>query len=121
MHKGVALAILALALALAGCDAVNTVTEGLKHAKAVETDLADATGVKPAVGFNWNNSRLTSVTVSFPRLYEDKPLRELAALTRAAVTKEFQQTPGNIFLSFALGAGTTAQAMPPHADVESRP
>ena len=36
-------------------------------------------------------------------------------VTRAAVVKEFQQTPGNIFLSFALGAGTTAEAVPPHA------
>jgi hypothetical protein len=113
MHK--AIVFIVLAVALGGCDAVNTVVDGFKHAKAVETDLADATGVKPAVGFNWNNGRLTSVTVNFPRLYEDKPLRELAALTRAAVTREFQQTPGNIFLSFALGAGTTAEAAPQRA------
>jgi hypothetical protein len=114
MHKAVVFIV--LAIALAGCDAANTVVDGFKHAKAVETDLADATGVKPAVGFNWNNGRLTSVTVNFPRLYEDKPLRELAALTRAAVTREFQQTPGNIFLSFALGAGTTAEAAPPRVN-----
>jgi hypothetical protein len=110
-----AIAIVILAAALAGCDVVNTVTEGFKQAKAVEADIAEATGVKPNVGFSWNNGRLTSVTVSFPKLYEDKPLRELAALSRAAVVKEFKQTPKTILLSFALDAGMTAEAAVPHA------
>jgi hypothetical protein len=114
MYKTVA--IILLAAALAGCDAVNLVTEGLKHTRAVEADLAETTGVKPRVGFSWNNGRLTSVTVSFPKLYEDKPLRELAALTRTAVVKEFKQTPKTILLSFALDADTTAQATSPHAN-----
>ena len=108
MYKPIAVVL--LAAALAGCDAVNTVSDGLKHSRAVETDLAEVTGVKPNVGFSWNNGRLTSVTVSFPKLYEDKPLRELAALTRAAVAKEFKQTPKTILLSFALGGDTTAEA-----------
>ena len=113
MYKTVA--IILLAAALAGCDAVNLVTEGLKHTRAVEADLAETTGVKPQVGFSWNNGRLTSVTVTFPKLYEDKPLRELAALTRTAVVKEFKQTPKTILLTFALDPGTTAQATSPHA------
>ena len=71
--------------------------------------------MKPNVGFSWNNGKLTSVTVSFPKLYEEKPLRELAALARTAVTKEFKQTPKTILLSFALDAGTTAEAVAPHA------
>src|SRR5215471_12572104 len=94
---------LALALALAACDAVNTVTEGFGHAKAVEADLEQATGVRPQVGFNWNNGRLTSVTVAFPRVYEGTPLRELAETTRASVTSQFKQTPENIVLAFSLG------------------
>ena len=113
MYKTIAAAV--LAATLAGCDAVSVVTDGMKHASAVETDLAEATGVKPQVGFNWNNGRLTSVTVSFPKLYEDKPLRELAALTRAAVVKEFKQTPKTILLSFALDPGITAEATRPLA------
>jgi hypothetical protein len=113
MQKTVALVV--LATALTGCDAINTVSDGFKHVKAIETDIAEVTGLKPSVGFNWNNGKLTSVTVTFPKLYEDKPLRELAAVARAAVTKEFKQTPGTIFLSFALGAGTTAEAVVPHA------
>ena len=113
MQKAIAAVI--LATTLAGCDAVNTMTEGFKHAKAVEADMAEATGVKPNVGFSWNNGRLTSVTVSFPKLYEDKPLRELAALSRAAVAKEFKQTPKTILLSFAIDPATTAQAAPANA------
>jgi hypothetical protein len=112
-----AIAILVLAAALAGCDAVNTVTEGFKHAKAVEADIAEATGVKPNVGFSWNNGKLTSVTVSFPKLYEDKPLRELAALSRGAVAKEFKQTPKTILLSFAIDPATTAEAGMPRREM----
>jgi len=113
MYKTAAVLILAAA-ALAGCDAVNFVTEGVKYTRAVEADLAETTGVKPQVGFSWKNGQLTSVTVNFPKLYEDKPLRELAALTRTAVIKEFKQTPKIILLSFALDTGTAAQATPPH-------
>lgn len=96
-------AILVLALGLAGCDAVNTMTEGLSHAKAVESDLEASTGVRPQVGFNWNNGRLVQVTVAYPRLNESKPLRELAEMVRAAVAKQFKQKPDNIVLAFAVG------------------
>ena len=92
---------------------------GSKHtarAKAVETDLEQETGLRPGVGFDWNNGRLTSVSVTFPRLVETKPVRELADTVRAAVAKEFKQTPENIVLAFSLRAapGTTAQAGQTH-------
>jgi hypothetical protein len=96
-------AALVFALSLAACDAVNTATEGFSHAKAVESDLEQATGTRPNVGFNWNNGRLTSVTVQFPHIQESKPLGELAQTVRAAVGKEFKQTPENIVLAFSLG------------------
>ena len=95
-------AILAFAISLAACDAVNTVTEGFKHANAVESDLEESTGVRPQVGFNWNNGRLVSVTVTFPRIDESKPLRELAQTIRASVSKQFKQTPDDIVLAFSL-------------------
>jgi hypothetical protein len=104
------IAVLVMAAALAGCDLVSALKDGLKHAGAVETDLAEVTGVRPQVGFNWNNGRLTSVTVNFPRLYEEKPLRELAGLARAAIAKEFKETPKTILLSFTLDPATTAEA-----------
>jgi hypothetical protein len=71
---------------------VSTVKEGLQQAKAVASDREQSTGVKPQVGFNWRNGRLTTVTVAFPRLYETKPLAELAGLVRDAVTRDFKQT-----------------------------
>ena len=93
---------LVLALSLAACDAVNTMTEGMKHAQAVESDLAASTGVRPQVGFNWSNGRLVAVTITYPRLVESKPLSELAAAARDAVGKEFKQKPEHIMLAFAV-------------------
>jgi hypothetical protein len=95
-------AALIVALALAGCDAVNTMTEGFSHAKAVEKDLEGATGVKPNVGFNWKNGSLVQVTVQFPRLIESKSLPDLAAAARESIGREFKQTPENIVLAFAI-------------------
>ena len=95
-------AILVLALGLAGCDAVNTMTEGFSHAKAVESDLEVSTGVRPQVGFNWKNGRLVQVTVAYPRLNETKPLHDLAEAVRASVTKQFKQKPDNIVLAFSV-------------------
>jgi hypothetical protein len=96
-------AALVLALSLAACDAVNTVTERFSQAKAVESDLETATGIRPQVGFNWNNGRLVSVTVQFPRIQESKPLGELAQTVRSSVNRQFKQTPENIVLAFSLG------------------
>src|SRR5262245_19007780 len=76
--------------------------DGFKHVDAVESALETSFGAKPAVGFNWHNGRLTQVTVTFPHLLDEKPLRELAETVRAAVTKEFKQTPENVVLGFAL-------------------
>jgi hypothetical protein len=95
-------AILIFAIGLVACDAVDTVTEGFKHAKAVENDIQESTGLKPQVGFNWSNGRLVSVTVQFPRIYDSKSLRELAEMIRASVSKQFKQTPGNIVLAFLV-------------------
>lgn len=97
-------ALLVFTISLAACDAFSTVTEGFKYAKAVESDVEEATGVKPQVGFNWNNGRLVSVTVAFPRIYDAKPLRELAETIRASVRKQFKQTPDNIVIAFSLGS-----------------
>jgi hypothetical protein len=100
-----AILVAALAVGLCACGVVSQLTDGMKYAKAVEEDLEQAIGLKPAVDFDFNNGRLTAVTVAFPRLYDAKPLRELASTTRAAVEKEFKQTPDNVILSFALGKG----------------
>ena len=115
MHKAIAIAV--LAAGLAACDMLSTLVDGLKYAKAVEADLEQVTGLKPQVGFKWSNGRLMVVTVTFPRLYDTKPVRELAEAVHAAVGKEFRQTPEDIVLAFSLGKkapGTTAQAGQTH-------
>ena len=47
-----------LASGLAGCDMVDVISNGLSYSRVVETDLEQATGLKPEVGFNWRNSAL---------------------------------------------------------------
>jgi hypothetical protein len=96
------IAVLVLAAGVAGCDVVNVMTEGIKKSEVVGADLEKLTGLKPEVGFNWSNGRLVNVNVAFPRLYDAKPLRELAEATRAAVLKEFERTPDHIVLSFII-------------------
>ena len=105
-------ALLVLALGLAGCDMISTLVDGFKFAGAVETDLEGSTGMRPEVGFNWSNGRLVTVTVTFPRIDEKRPLPELAETVRHAVTSHFRQTPNDIVLGFSLGksgSGTVAQ------------
>ncbi len=112
-------AVLFLALSLAACGVVNTLVDGYKHVAAVENDLQASTGVKPKVGFQWTNGRLVSVTVTFPRLYEAKPLGALAELVRQSVIHEFKQTPNDIVLAFSLGnaaSGQTVQLREPPAN-----
>jgi hypothetical protein len=99
------LAILIVALTLAACDVVSNVTDIFKQAQAVESDLEKSTGLRPRVGADWKNGRLESVTVMFPRIHDTMPAREVADAVRAAVAKEFKQTPENLILSFSLGKG----------------
>lgn len=99
---------LALAISLAACGVADTLFDGFKHVSAVRNDLAAETGMKPEVGFNWHNGRLNKVTVTFPRLYRDKPLTELAETVRRTVTKEFKQAPDDIVLAFSLGPAPVA-------------
>ena len=97
-----AIAILVLAASLAGCGAVDLISKGLAYSKAVETDLQQAAGVKPEVGFSWHNGSFQSVTVTFPRLYTGKPLDELAGTVREVVARDFKQVPDKIVLAFSL-------------------
>ena len=91
------------AIVLTACDVTSTLTEGSKQARAVESALETSTGVKPNVGFNWQNGHLTSVTIIFPAIPETKPLRELADEVRATVGKEFKEGANNVVLAFSLG------------------
>jgi hypothetical protein len=108
-------ALVAVALGLAACGVISTLVERWKYARAVETDLESATGVKPLVGFKWENGRLLTVTVAYPQLYERKPLAALAEIVRRSVEAHFKEKPEDIELSFSLGrsgSGTVAQVGP---------
>jgi hypothetical protein len=97
-----AIALVALAAGLAGCGVAEVISNGLAYSSAVETNLLQATGIKPQVGFNWSNGSLRSVTVTFPQVYAGKPLGELADTVRTIVAREFKETPDTIVLGFAL-------------------
>jgi hypothetical protein len=92
-----------LAACLVGCGAADLISNGLAYTRAVEADLEHATGVKPQVGFNWHNGSFQPVTVTFPGIYADKPLGELAATVREVVARDFKQMPDTILLGFSLG------------------
>ena len=95
-------AIVALGLALAGCDVINSAKDAFKDATATAEDLEVSTGVKPTVGFNWTNGRLVQVRVTYPQLLEGKPMPELVQAARTAIRKEFKQDPENIVLGFVI-------------------
>ncbi len=97
-----ALTMAVLALALSGCGAIATLTHGFHQAEATAEDLQAALGSKPEVGFDWRNGFLTSVNVTFSERPVGKTLDEIAAATRAAVAKEFEQRPTEIRLAFAI-------------------
>jgi hypothetical protein len=103
---------LGIGLGVAACGAISTLVEGWKYANAVAAELETETGVKPAVGFDWSNGRLMTVTVTYPQLYEQKPLPALAQIVRRAVESHFKQKPKKIVLSFSFdpsGPDTTAR------------
>lgn len=99
---GRAIVIAVLVVCLAGCGQVGMLTDGIKYAHAVESDLERLTGVKPQVGFNWNNGRLRSVSVTFPRIFNANPVVELADEVRTVVVKDFKQSPDAIVLGFVV-------------------
>jgi hypothetical protein len=111
------LAILVLATGLSGCGLISLLMDGFKHVKAVEEDLEQVTGIKPEVGFHWTNGTLEVVTVTFPRVYDAKPLSELAEEVRAIVRKEFKQKPEKLVLGFSLGSAASGQS----AQIEQAP
>ena len=63
--------------------------------------------MKPEVGFSWHNGRLETIMVTFPGIYEAKPLGEVAETVRRSVSSQFKQTPESIVLAFTLGRPTS--------------
>jgi hypothetical protein len=97
-----ALALVFATLALAACDAIDSMRNGFEHSQAVSAELENSLGLKSFVGFNWNNGSLTSVNVTFQGVPKDRPLPELIEISRQAVLKEFKQEPKQLIVAFAI-------------------
>lgn len=93
---------LSLVAALTGCDAVDSLRHGLEHAQAVSAELEQSLGIKPFVGFNWNNGYLTQVSITFESVPANFTPTEIAAISRTAIRQEFDQDPERILVSFAF-------------------
>lgn len=101
------LILAALAMSLSGCDALDTLRNGLQHVKALSSSLKAAVGVEPEVSFDWYNGHLQHVTVTFPRVMPEMSLTELADRIRSAVMQEFEQSPDRIVMAFDVGRGVS--------------
>jgi len=98
------LLLLVLAINVAACDVVG-LKDGMQQSAAVAKELEETTGIRPQVGLNWQNGRLSSVTVSYPAIPETKSLRELSTAARTAIRNHFKQAPDNVVLTFSTGKG----------------
>jgi len=105
MRSVVLVLALALAAVLAGCNAVDTMTEGFRHSQEVAADLEKAVGSKPLVGFNWSNGSLVNVSVNFEGIPAGTSLEQIARLSRQSVEARFRQAPDRIVVSFAIPGG----------------
>jgi hypothetical protein len=103
MKIRMAITALVLASSLAGCGSADLISNGFFYSRTVATELENATGLRPQIAYEWHNGRFQSVTVTFPRVYVDKPLDELVSTVREVVVRDFKQTPDTIVLAFSIG------------------
>ncbi len=96
------ISLLFLLLLLAGCGAVDSMTDGFKHTQEVANDLENAVGSKPFVGFNWNNGSLTNVSVTFGEVPKGKKIEELIEISRKSISKYFKQVPNQVIVAFSV-------------------
>ena len=95
---GVALVVASL---VCGCDAVSFVKDSIAHSNEAAAEIQKQVGVKPEIGFNYNNGTFTSVTVKFPTV-PPGDVTELEKVVRAAVVQAFKQEPNELVVSFAF-------------------
>lgn len=91
-----------LSLLLIGCDAVDTISHGFEHGKAVSQSLLEVTGEKPVVNFNSNNGTLTRVDIIFKKPPQKHSVEQIKALAKTTVANHFKQKPELLVVSFAF-------------------
>ncbi|KAB8314248.1 hypothetical protein SD81_038780 [Tolypothrix campylonemoides VB511288] len=89
-------------LGAAGCGMVESAHDAIRDAEAVSGDLERATGVRPQVGFQWNNGRYTNVTVVYEGIPAGHHAQDIATIARRAVALRFGEAPEQITLSFVV-------------------
>lgn len=81
---------------------MDSMQQGFQHSQAVSTSIESKTGLKSAVGFQWHNGSLSSVTVNFEGIPEKHTIQELSDISKQAISAEFKQKPDHVVLSFVL-------------------
>jgi len=89
-------------ITLAGCHAFDTLTDGVKHSQEVAADMESAIGTKPAVGFNWSNGSLTSVSISFTGVPPKASPEQIAEVGKRSIATRFEQAPQQVVISFIV-------------------
>jgi hypothetical protein len=104
MKRVAILGTVALSLALCGCDMVSSVKDGLAQSEEAAVAIEKQVGVKPQVGFNYNNGSFTAATVQFSSMPAAN-LQEVEKVSRSAVIAAFKNEPENLVVSFVFRRG----------------
>ena len=95
------LLIALLAHLVSGCDVASTIKESMAQSNAAAAAIEKQVGVKPEVGFNYQNGALVTVTVQFSSALPIS-IEDLEKVSHAAVLDAFKNEPANLVLSFVF-------------------
>lgn len=98
------IASLVLLLVLCGCDMVSSIKEGMAQSEEAAAAIEKQVGVRPQVGFNYNNGSFTAATVQFASV-PAASLAEVEKVSRAAVVAAFKKEPETLVVSFVFRRG----------------
>ena len=86
---------------VSGCDVASTIKEGMAQSNIAAAAIEKQVGVKPEVGFNYQNGALVAVTVQFSSA-PSISIADLERVSHAAVLDAFKDEPANLVLSFVF-------------------
>jgi hypothetical protein len=92
-------ASLAAIVLVSSCEMVTQINDGMAHSTAAATAIEKQVGVKPEVGFNFQNGTFSQATVQF-RAVPATPLPQLEKIVREAVALEFKDEPSALVIAF---------------------
>jgi len=84
-----------------GCDMVSSLKESLEQSNQVADAIQKQVGVRPLVGFAYDNRAFTKVTVQFQAI-PDQSLVEIEKISRSAVRAAFQGEPEQLEIAFSF-------------------